>query len=92
MDRKKWKSPQAIIVMSLIFLIFLYIGIDLAKVKPKIRKDFKEVKREYTELSGFLDRKIPEIDSTLRIQATQITRQGEGIDSLNSKVKLLTNK
>jgi len=92
MDRKKWKSPQALIVMALIFLIFLYIGIDMGKVKPEIKRDLKEVKKEYTELSGFLDRKIPEIDSILRIQATQIPRQGEDIDSLNSKVNSITSR
>ncbi|HPI82730.1 MAG TPA: hypothetical protein PK122_05885 [Candidatus Paceibacterota bacterium] len=92
MDRKKWKSPQALIVIALVFLIFLYIGIDMAKVKPEIKRDLQEVKKEYTELSSFLDRKIPEIDSTLRIQATQISRQGEDIDSLNSKVSSLTSR
>lgn len=86
-SRKKWKSPQAIIVMALILLIFSYIGIDMAKTKPQIKADLKEVKAEYVELSGFLDQKLPEIDSTLRIQADQISNQGAQIDSLNQTVK-----
>jgi cob(I)alamin adenosyltransferase len=86
-SRKKWKSPQAIIVMALILLIFAYIGFDMAKTKPQIRSDLKEVKAGYVELSGYLDTKLPEIDSTLRIQADQISRQGSQIDSLNQTVK-----
>jgi hypothetical protein len=86
-SRKKWKSPQAIIVMILILLIFTYIGIDMAMTKPKIMDDIKDVKAEYVELSGYLDKKLPEIDSTLRIQADQISSQGSQIDSLNQTVK-----
>lgn len=86
-SRKNWKSPQAIIVMALILLIFLYMGIDMARTKPQIKSDLKEVKAEYVELSGFLDKKLPEIDSTLRIQADQISNQGAQIDSLNQTVK-----
>jgi len=92
MEINKWKSPQAIIVIILIFFIFLYIAIDMAKVKPKINRDIKEVKKDYIELSGYLDKKLPEIDSVLKMQAFQISRQGEEIDSLNTKVKFLTNK
>jgi len=91
MDRRNWKSPQAIIIIAIIVVIFLYIGIDMAKTKPQIKRDIVEVKKEYLELSGFLDKKIPEIDSTLRIQADQISKQSEDINSLNSKVKTITN-
>jgi len=92
MDRKKWKSPQSIIIMSIILLLFLYIGIDVIKTKPEIKNDIREVKKEYLELSGFLDKKIPEIDSTLRIQSLQISKQSEDINSLNSKVKTITKE
>jgi len=92
MEINKWKSPQAIIVIILIFFIFLYIAIDMAKVKPKINRDIREVRKDYIELSGYLDKKLPEIDSVLKMQAFQISRQGEEIDSLNTKVKFLTNK
>lgn len=92
MDRKKWTSPQALIVIAIIVLIFTYIGIDVAKTKPQIKSDLQEVKSEYIHLSGYLDKKIPEIDSTLRIQAVQISKQSEDINSLNSQVKTITGE
>ena len=84
--KKKWGSPQALIVMAIILLIFVYIGIDMTKTKPAIKSDLKEIKQEYVELSGFLDQKIPEIDSTLRIQASQISEQSQSINVLNDRV------
>jgi cob(I)alamin adenosyltransferase len=78
--------------MSIVLLIFLYIVIDVVKTKPEIKRDIIEVKKEYLELSGFLDTKIPEIDSTLRIQSEQISKQSEDINSLNSKVKTITKE
>lgn len=84
--KKKWTSPQSLLILAIVLLIFVYIGIDMAKVKPSIKSDLKEVKKEYVELSSFLDQKIPEIDSTLRIQAEQISTQSEDINALNEKV------
>lgn len=84
--KKKWTSPQSLLILAIVLLIFVYIGIDMTKVKPSIKTDLKEVKKEYVELSTFLDRKIPEIDSTLRIQAEQISSQSEDINALNEKV------
>jgi cob(I)alamin adenosyltransferase len=92
MDRKKWKSPQAIIIMAIVILLFLYIGIDIAKTKPAIRNDLQEIKKEYVDLSKFLDKKMPEIDSTLRIQADQISKQSEDISTLNSKFQDLAQE
>lgn len=85
-NKKKWTSPQSLIIMVIVLLIFAYIGYDLAKTKPSIKADIKEIKGEYVELSHFLDEKIPEIDSTLRIQADQISNQGKNINSLNERV------
>jgi hypothetical protein len=92
MDKQKWNSSQSIIVIAIIFLIFIYISVDLASTKPQIKKDIDDVKKEYLDLSGFLDKKIPEIDSTLKIQAKQISKQSEDIGSLNSKVKGITKQ
>jgi len=89
--RKNWKSPQALIIMALVTLIFVYIGLDMAKTKPQIKSDLIEVKHDYLELSSFLDTKIPEIDSTLRIQSDQLTRQGSEIDALNETVREMTD-
>lgn len=86
-SKKKWASPQALIVIAIVLLIFVYIGIDMAKTKPAIKADIKEVKENYIELSGFLDEKLPEIDSTLEIQAQQIAKQGGDIGILNYRLQ-----
>lgn len=85
--KKSWKSPQALIVIALIAVIFTYIAVDISLTKPQMKSDILEIKNEYLELSGYLDEKLPEIDSTLRIQAEQISNQGSQIDSLNQTVK-----
>jgi alpha-D-ribose 1-methylphosphonate 5-triphosphate synthase subunit PhnL len=90
-NKKKWTSPQSIIIMAIVLLIFVYIGIDMVRTKPAIQTDLKEMKVEYVELSQFLDKKIPEIDSTLKIQADQILNQGKDINSLNERVKDLSS-
>lgn len=85
-NTKKWKNPQAIIILSIILTLFLYIGIDFLRVTPVIKADLDSVKVEYRDLSKFLDRKIPEIDSALKVQATQITEQTKDIDSLKTSI------
>jgi flagellar biosynthesis protein FlhB len=82
MAKSNWKSPQAIIVMAIIFVIFAYIAFDLFSAKPKMKSELKEVKGQYKELSVFLDEKIPEIDSTFREHATQIQQQRGQINVL----------
>jgi len=86
---KHWKSPQAMIVGILIALIFCYIIIDLVFTKPKIEKDVKDVRNKYVELSTFLDKKIPEIDSTFKTQALQIKQQKDQMDTLKYAFKKL---
>jgi hypothetical protein len=83
---KKWKSPQSIIVTLLILLIFSYMVIDFTLTKPKIEKEIKDVKHQYIQLSDFLNKKIPEIDSTFKIHAGQIKQQKQEMDTL--KIKL----
>ena len=75
MEKKKWSSPQAIIVMILIVVIFAYIGVDALLTKPQIKRDLVDVKGQYIELSDFLDDKVPEIDSTFQEHAKQIAEQ-----------------
>lgn len=87
--KRKWRSPQAIIIIAIILLIFTYIGIDVTQTNPQIREGMDSIKKEIVVLSDFLDVKIPEIDSALQIQAGQISSQGEDISSLNKKVKEL---
>lgn len=73
--KKKWTSPQAIIVMLVIVCIFAYITVDAFLTKPQIKKDLNDVKGQYIELSTFLDEKVPEIDSTFKEHAKQIQQQ-----------------
>lgn len=86
---KKWLSVQSIAIIAIIILIFVYIGLDLFKIKPSIKNDMDKIQKDYTELSEYLDSKIPDIDSTLKIQARQLSIQGQDIDSLNVKVSAL---
>lgn len=90
--KKKWTSPQALIIMAIVLLIFAYIAVDMTRAKPSIKADIKEVKKEYVELSSFLDNKIPEIDSTLRVQAEQISSQSADINVLNERVSELASE
>jgi len=80
--KKKWSSPQAIVVMIIILVIFTYIGVDALLTKPQIKHDLIEVKGQYVELSDFLDNKVPEIDSTFQEHAKQISEQRSQITVL----------
>ena len=82
MEKKKWFSSQAIIVMTIIAVIFIYIAVDVFYTKPQMNKALIEVKGQYVELADYLDEKIPEIDSTFREHATQIETQRQEIDVL----------
>jgi len=84
MEKKKWTSPQALIVMVIILTIFVYIGVDAFLTKPQIQHDINEVKTQYIELSTFLDNKVPEIDSTFKEHAEQINAQKSQITILQS--------
>jgi predicted PurR-regulated permease PerM len=89
-NKKKWRNPQALLIMAIIFVLFLYMGIDSFKTNPEIKVQVDSVKTEYRQLSKFLDRKIPEIDSTLKIQANQINNQTQDIDSLKVSLSKAT--
>lgn len=89
-NKKKWGNPQAILIMAIIFVLFLYMGIDSFKTNPEIRVQVDSVKTEYRQLSKFLDKKIPEIDSTLKIQASQINVQTQDIESLKNSISKVT--
>lgn len=80
--KNKWKTPQSLIIFAIILVLFSYITIDAFFSKPKIKDELQEVKKEYIELSNYLDEKIPEIDSTFRLHATQINEQKGQITDL----------
>lgn len=87
MEKKaKWSSPQSLLISIIIVLIIVYIGLDAFKTKPQIRQEVEKVKIQYTELSKYLDKKIPEIDSTLKDQSGKIIEQTIDIDSLKYSI------
>jgi hypothetical protein len=88
--KSKWQNPQSIIITLIIILIFSYISIDIIRTKPQIKENINEVRKEYRQLSGFLDKKIPEIDSTLKHQADQISKQGKDLDILNYRIERIS--
>ena len=83
--KNKWNSIQSVIVSVLILLIFSYIVIDMFLTKPRLEKEVNEVKNQYVELSSFLDKKIPQIDSTFKNHAFQIKREKEEMDTLKTQ-------
>ncbi|NMC60446.1 MAG: hypothetical protein GYA51_13835 [Candidatus Methanofastidiosa archaeon] len=90
METKKWKSAQAYIIVAIILTIFVYIGVDAFSTKPQIRKDLSDVKGQYKELSNFLEIKIPEIDSTFKLQADQIKEQKTQMSELEQTIDKLS--
>jgi len=93
MEKKaRWSSPQSIIIIAIIVLVMTYIAVDAFKTKPYIKQEVENVKVQYKELSNYLDQKIPEIDSALKIQEVKIVQQGEDIQDLKSSIVDLGKK
>jgi predicted PurR-regulated permease PerM len=80
---------QSIIVCLIVLIIFTYISIDLFTIKPQIRNELNNIKSQYTELSDYLNYKMPKIDSTFQIHTKQIEIQKNQIDTLNIVFKKL---
>jgi len=89
---RKWRTSQTYIISAIVAVLFLYIIVDIFAAKPKMRSDIQEVKNQYVELSTFLDKKIPEIDSTFKEQATQIKIQEQQISELEKTLSVITDK
>jgi len=85
----RWLSPQSLLVASIISLLFVYMIFDAFLQMPRYNDKVDEVKRKYDTLSTYLDRKIPEIDSTLNIHSIQIKKQSIQIDELNRSLDSL---
>lgn len=90
--KKKWKSPQALIVIAIIIIIFVYIFIDMFHTNPQFKNEMKDMKGQYVELSNFLDIKVPIIDSTFKEHAVQINNQKLQINVIDSTLKHLEIK
>jgi len=87
MEKKaKWSSPQSLIIAIIIVLIMAYMAVDAFKTKPYIKQEVENVKIQYKELSVYLDKKIPEIDSTLKDQGGKIIDQTKDIEDLKTSI------
>ena len=87
MEKSKKHGLFQIIIISLIILFMItYIGYDFFKTRPLINQQVSELKLQYTELSSFLNTKIPEIDSILKNQSFQIGKQTEEIEGLKTSI------
>ena len=81
---KSWKSLQSILLMIIILLIFSYIGYDAFSFKPKIVNDITTIKADYDNL---IKNKIPEIDSTLKINTSALKNHIDVLSKLNKDIK-----
>lgn len=86
MEKKSWKSPQALLVISIIIIIFTYIFLDIFIIKPQIRKDLMAVKQQYIEVSSFVHKKMPEIDSTFNTLKTQTKETKDKVEIITKSL------
>lgn len=92
MEKKaKWTSPQSLIISIIVVLIMAYIAIDAFKTKPYIKQEVEMVKMQYDSLSKYLNQKLPEIDSTLKVHGNKIIEQTTDIEGLKTSIDKLAN-
>ena len=92
MEKKaKWTSPQSLIIALIVVLIMAYIGYDAFKTKPQIKQEVELVKYQYNSLSKYLNKKLPEIDSTLKEHGNKIIQQTTDIEGLKTSINKLAN-
>jgi cytoskeletal protein RodZ len=92
MEKKaKWSSPQSLIIVLIVVLILAYIGVDAFKTKPYIKQEVEMVKMQYDSLSNYLNKKLPEIDSTLKEHGNKIIEQTTDIEGLKTSIDRLAN-
>ena len=73
--KSSWSSPQSIIIMIIVVLLFAYIASDIFVFKPEYNKMVSDVEMRYDSLSVYLEEKFPEIDRQLVDQTRHIQRQ-----------------
>ena len=92
MEKKaKWSSPQSLIIALIVVLILAYIAVDAFKTKPYIKQEVEMVKMQYDSLSNYLNEKLPEIDSTLKVHSNKILQQSSDIEGLKIDINKLSN-
>lgn len=91
MEKKaKWSSPQSLIITLIIVLILAYVAVDAFKTKPQIKQEVELVKLQYDSLSTYLNKKLPEIDSTLKVHSNKIIQQTTDIEVLKTDINKLS--
>jgi len=91
MEKAKWSSPQSLIIAIIVVLIMAYITVDAFKTKPYIKQEVEMVKVQYDSLSNYLNKKLPEIDSTLKVHSNKILQQSTDIEGLKTSINKLTD-
>jgi len=92
MEKKaRWSSPQSLIIALIVVLIMSYIAVDAFKTKPYIKQEVEMVKMQYDSLSKYLNMKLPEIDSTLKVHSNKIIQQTTDIEGLKTSIDRLVN-
>jgi len=92
MEKKaRWSSPQSLIIALIVVLIMSYIAVDAFKTKPYIKQEVEMVKMQYDSLSKYLNTKLPEIDSTLKVHSNKIIQQTTDIEGLKTSIDRLVN-
>jgi len=90
MEKKaKWISLQSLTIILIVVLIMAYISVDAFKTKPYIKQEVELVKIQYDSLSKYLNKKLPEIDSTLKEHSTKIIEQTTDIEGLKISIDKL---
>jgi hypothetical protein len=80
---KSWKSFQSILIISIIVLIFIYIGYDAMIFRPSVNNEIISIKSNYEKLVRY---KIPEIDSTLKNHTITLEDQTTQLKKLNKDI------
>jgi hypothetical protein len=68
---KKYIKLPSLIIIVIVILIMSYICYDFFIYSPKYRHKIDNITEEVNKLKKYLDKKIPEIDSTINITNKQ---------------------
>jgi hypothetical protein len=91
MDKnKRWSNIQSIIIIAIIAVMMAYMCIDFFVTTPNVKKRVDAVTVQYHQLHKYLDAKIPEIDSTIKVQSKQLNTQSNEIQGLKTTISSIS--
>jgi cbb3-type cytochrome oxidase subunit 3 len=70
-NKKGYRKISSMCIITIVFIIFGYIGYDLFVFGPRYRHRVDNVKEELDDLKVYLNSKIPEIDSAINVSNKQ---------------------